>query len=165
MIVKIQQKFQDICDANSDIATFVFDDGSILNSLVANSWPVCLLKIPQKAEIEDHKKFWEVYDISFCLTTPRHQDETDSLATQYDSLKDLCGYIIDELTDDPQLYQLKSGVGFEYGHDADNNSNVVVLATFRLRVFDCRTYTAPQYVLLENGDLLLLENGDYLILG
>lgn len=157
-IAEIQSKFNLICDQNASIFGFAFDDPSALNIMRGDGFPYLLLKLPIESSIPDYKQNWELWEIEFFLFEPRHQEEPKTLAEQHDALRVIAEDVIDELIFYPNVYQLGSGVTFEYGHDADNNNSVVVRTKFTLRLFNCRANTAT-------GEVVTVTDNDNAIVG
>lgn len=156
-IAQIQDKFRLICDENSSVRTFLFDDASALNSIHDNYYPAVLLKIPQKSNIPDYNKNWELFDLEFYVLESRWQDEQKSLSEQHDSLKIIAEDIIDEFKFYPQVYQVLGGVDFEYGYYEDVNNCTVVRVKFRANVFNCRDNTSvgEKVTITDNNNALV----------
>ena len=156
-IAQIQDKFRLICDQNVSVRTFLFDDASSLNAVHDNYYPAVLLKIPQKSNIPDYNKNWELFDLEFYVLESRWQSETRSLSEQHDALKVIAEDIIDEFKFYPQVYQVLGGVDFEYGYDGDVNNSSVVRVKFRANVFNCRdnTSTGEKVTITDNNNALV----------
>lgn len=157
-IAQIQDKFRLICDQNTSVRTFLFDDASSLNAVHDNYYPAVLLKIPQKSNIPDYNKNWEQFDLEFYVLESRWQSETRSLAEQHDALKVIAEDIIDEFKFYPTVYQVLGGVDFEYGYDTDVNNSVAVRVKFRANVFNCRDNTA-------SGEVVTITDNDNALVG
>ncbi len=157
-IADIRLKFNVICDQNTSIFGFAFDDPSKLNLIRGDGFPYLLLKLPIRSSIPDYKQDWELWDIEFYLFEPRHQEEARTLEEQHDALRVIAEDVIDELVFYPNVYQLGSGVEFEYGHDGDNNNSVVVKTKFTLRLFNCRGNTAT-------GEVVTITDNDNALVG
>lgn len=157
-IADIRLKFNVICDQNTSVFGFAFDDPSKLNLMRGDGFPYLLLKLPIRSSIPDYKQDWELWDIEFYLFEPRHQEEARTLEEQHDALRIIAEDVIDELVFYPNVYQLGSGVEFEYGHDGDNNNSVVVKTKFTLRLFNCRGNTAT-------GEVVTITDNDNALVG
>lgn len=157
-IADIRLKFNVICDQNTSVFGFAFDDPSKLNLIRGDGFPYLLLKLPIRSSIPDYKQDWELWDIEFYLFEPRHQEEARTLEDQHDALRVIAEDVIDELVFYPNVYQLGSGVEFEYGHDGDNNNSVVVKTKFTLRLFNCRGNTAT-------GEVVTITDNDNALVG
>ncbi len=157
-IADIRLKFNVICDQNTSVFGFAFDDPSKLNLIRGDGFPYLLLKLPIRSSIPDYKQDWELWDIEFYLFEPRHQEEARTLEEQHDALRVIAEDVIDELVFYPNVYQLGSGVEFEYGHDGDNNNSVVVKTKFTLRLFNCRGNTAT-------GEVVTITDNDNALVG
>lgn len=143
-ITDIKDRFETIVTSITDINTFSFDVFSSLNTNRTKTYPVFLLKVPERSQIPNSNLDWKFYDIEFYLLDLHPQADTRTRSEVWDELQVMAEQVLIELRTTPSVYRIKDkAVEFEYGYDVLNDKCVVVKGKLTLGAFHCYTAFTP----------------------